>query len=213
MSRWRERHEKELADFNAKNELGAVRDAATFEWTLTDPEPAAPYDVLFVLPLLGIYGGVAAVLELANALVLQGVRRRRRRPRNRAAGNRDGALLPAAAPLGGRIPRTLSAREAARRHRIPDGRPRGGRRGVPRNPDGLLRPGLRRLVRLRLARVRRADVRPHSPHRHDLDLDRARDRDAPRTRGDPHPDQRGSRRVLPAGGPAGGSARSASRRC
>ena len=30
MSRWRERHEKELADFNGKNELGAVRDAATF---------------------------------------------------------------------------------------------------------------------------------------------------------------------------------------
>jgi GT2 family glycosyltransferase/glycosyltransferase involved in cell wall biosynthesis len=73
MSRWRERHEKELADFNGKNELGAVRDAATFEWTLRDPEPAAPYDVLFVLPLLGIYGGVATVLELANALVLQGV--------------------------------------------------------------------------------------------------------------------------------------------
>src|ERR1039457_2513504 len=73
MSRWKERHEKELADFNGKNELGAVRDAATFEWTLRDPEPAAPYDVLFVLPLLGIYGGVADVLELANALVLQGV--------------------------------------------------------------------------------------------------------------------------------------------
>jgi GT2 family glycosyltransferase/glycosyltransferase involved in cell wall biosynthesis len=74
MSRWRERHEKELADFNGKNELGAVRDAATFEWRLPDPEPAVPYDVLFVLPLLGIYGGVADVLELANALVLQGVK-------------------------------------------------------------------------------------------------------------------------------------------
>ena len=31
-------------------------------------------DVLFVLPLMGLYGGVATVLELANALVLQGVR-------------------------------------------------------------------------------------------------------------------------------------------
>ena len=74
MSRWKDRHEKELAEFNRRNELGAVRDAATFEWTLPDTEPAAPYDVLFVLPLLGIYGGVADVLELANALVLQGVR-------------------------------------------------------------------------------------------------------------------------------------------
>ena len=74
MSRWRDRHEKELAEFNGKNELGVVRDAATFEWTLPDSEPAAPYDVLFVLPLLGVYGGVATVLELANALVLQGVK-------------------------------------------------------------------------------------------------------------------------------------------
>ena len=74
MSRWKEPHERELAAFNRRNDLGAVRDAATFEWTLPDPEPAAPYDVLFVLPLLGIYGGVADVLELANALVLQGVR-------------------------------------------------------------------------------------------------------------------------------------------
>jgi GT2 family glycosyltransferase len=74
MSRWKDRHEAELAAFNRRNDLGAVRDAATFEWTLPDPEPPAPYDVLFVLPLMGIYGGVADVLELANALVLQGVR-------------------------------------------------------------------------------------------------------------------------------------------
>jgi O-antigen biosynthesis protein len=74
MSRWKERHEKELAEFDARNELGAVRDAATFEWTLPDREPESPYDVLFVLPLMGIYGGVATVLELANALVLEGVK-------------------------------------------------------------------------------------------------------------------------------------------
>ncbi len=74
MSRWREPHERELAEFNRTNALGAVRDTATFEWTLLDSEPSPPYDVLFVLPLMGIYGGVADVLELANALVLQGVR-------------------------------------------------------------------------------------------------------------------------------------------
>ena len=74
MSRWKAPHEKELAAFNSRNALGAVRDSATFEWTLPDSGPAAPYDVLFVLPLMGIYGGVADVLELANALVLQGVK-------------------------------------------------------------------------------------------------------------------------------------------
>ena len=74
MARWRGRHESELAEFNRRNELGAVRDAATLEWTRPDSGPPAPYDVLFVLPLLGRYGGIATVLELANALVLQGVR-------------------------------------------------------------------------------------------------------------------------------------------
>jgi GT2 family glycosyltransferase/glycosyltransferase involved in cell wall biosynthesis len=74
MSRWKERHEKELAEFNRKDELGLVRDAATFEWTVPDPEPEPPYDVLFVLPFLGAYGGVATVLELTNALILEGVR-------------------------------------------------------------------------------------------------------------------------------------------
>ena len=74
MARWKDRHEAELAAFDRRNDLGAVRDAATFEWTRPDPEPPVPYDVLFVLPLMGIYGGVADVLELANALVLQGVR-------------------------------------------------------------------------------------------------------------------------------------------
>lgn len=31
-----------------------------------------PFDVLFVLPMMGVYGGVADVLELANALVMEG---------------------------------------------------------------------------------------------------------------------------------------------
>ncbi len=74
MSRWRERHEKELREYDAKDELSAVRSAATREWTLPDPEPEPPYDVLFVLPLMGIYGGVADVLELTNALILLGVK-------------------------------------------------------------------------------------------------------------------------------------------
>ncbi|HEV8266786.1 MAG TPA: glycosyltransferase family 2 protein, partial [Thermoanaerobaculia bacterium] len=73
MSRWRALHEKELREFDAKNALGAVRDATTFEWTRPDDSPE-PLDVLFVLPMLGVFGGVAAVLETANALILEGVR-------------------------------------------------------------------------------------------------------------------------------------------
>ncbi len=73
MSRWQALHEKELAAFDAKNALGAVRDVATYEWTAKDPAKAVPYDVLFVLPMMGVFGGVADVLELANALVLEGL--------------------------------------------------------------------------------------------------------------------------------------------
>lgn len=71
MARWRHLYEAELLEFNRKNELGAVRDAATFEWT---GGPATePFDVLFVLPMMGVFGGVADVLELTNALVLEGL--------------------------------------------------------------------------------------------------------------------------------------------
>jgi GT2 family glycosyltransferase len=73
MSRWRAVHAAELARFDERNELGVVRDAATREWTLPDPEPPRPLDVLFVLPMLGVFGGVGDVLELANALILEGV--------------------------------------------------------------------------------------------------------------------------------------------
>ena len=71
--RWGETHRLELAAFEKENALGAVRDAATFEWIRPD-EAAAPPDVLFVLPMMGVFGGVADILELANALVLDGVR-------------------------------------------------------------------------------------------------------------------------------------------
>jgi len=71
MDRWRARHEAELAEFNVTNALGALRDAATLEWTGGGaPEP---FDVLFVLPMMGVFGGVADVLELTNALVLEGL--------------------------------------------------------------------------------------------------------------------------------------------
>ncbi len=72
-ARWGETHRLELAAFEKKNALGVVRDAASFEWNRPD-EAAAPPDVLFVLPMMGVFGGVADVLELANHLVLDGVR-------------------------------------------------------------------------------------------------------------------------------------------
>lgn len=74
MGRWGETHRLELAAFERENLLGAVRDAATFEWTRPDDRPAAPHDVLFVLPMFGVFGGIAAVLEMTNALILDGVR-------------------------------------------------------------------------------------------------------------------------------------------
>jgi GT2 family glycosyltransferase/glycosyltransferase involved in cell wall biosynthesis len=71
MGRWRALHEKEIAEFNRRNDLGSVRDAETTACTLPgDPEP---FDVLFVLPMMGVFGGVASVLELTNALLLEGV--------------------------------------------------------------------------------------------------------------------------------------------
>lgn len=72
MKRWRTLHEKELAEFDRKNELGALRDES-YEWTIPDPNPR-PFDVIFVLPMMGVFGGVAAVLQLANALILEGIR-------------------------------------------------------------------------------------------------------------------------------------------
>lgn len=74
MSRWKERHDAELAEFDRRDELSAVRERATGRWIAPDPEPPEPFDVLFVLPMMGVFGGVADVLELANALVLDGVR-------------------------------------------------------------------------------------------------------------------------------------------
>ena len=73
MARWKARHEAELAEFDRKNELGAVRDVSSREWTVPDSAPQQ-LDILFVLPMLGVFGGVADVLELANALILEGKR-------------------------------------------------------------------------------------------------------------------------------------------
>ncbi|HQR47252.1 MAG TPA: glycosyltransferase, partial [Thermoanaerobaculia bacterium] len=74
MDRWKSVHERELAEFNRVNALGAVRDGRTFAWTRPDDRPAAPHDVLFVLPMFGVFGGVAAVVEMANALILDGLK-------------------------------------------------------------------------------------------------------------------------------------------
>jgi GT2 family glycosyltransferase len=74
MSRWRERHEREYAAWRRRNDLGAVRDAATFEWTLPDDRPREPHDVLFALTGEGLAPAAASALELANALVLAGFR-------------------------------------------------------------------------------------------------------------------------------------------
>jgi hypothetical protein len=74
MSRWRERHEREIEEFNRRNDLGAVRDASTFEWTRPDDRPPEPHDVLVLVSGPSLTAGAAAALELANALVLAGFR-------------------------------------------------------------------------------------------------------------------------------------------
>ena len=73
MSRWRERHEREIEAFNRRNDLGAVRDAGTFEWTRKDDRPPEPHDALFLVSS-ALSAEAASALELANALVLAGFR-------------------------------------------------------------------------------------------------------------------------------------------
>lgn len=74
MSRWREAHEKEIREFNRRNDLGAVRDAATFEWILPDDRPPVPHDLLVLVPPGPLAPATADRLELANELVLAGFR-------------------------------------------------------------------------------------------------------------------------------------------
>ena len=74
MGRWRAVHEKELREFNRRNDLGAVRDAVTFEWILPDDRRPAPHDLLVVVPPGPLEPETADRLDLANELVLAGFR-------------------------------------------------------------------------------------------------------------------------------------------
>lgn len=70
MGRWRALHEKEIREFDRRNDLGAVRDVGTYEWILPDDRPAAPHDLLVLVPPGPLAPGTAAALDLANQLVL-----------------------------------------------------------------------------------------------------------------------------------------------
>lgn len=72
--RWQWTHGPRLEEFDRRNEMGAFRDAETREWILPPASEPEPFDVLFVLPMMGVFGGVADVLEVINALILEGVR-------------------------------------------------------------------------------------------------------------------------------------------
>jgi GT2 family glycosyltransferase len=74
MERWRAVHELEFREFGRRNDLGAVRDERTYEWILPDDRPAAPHDLLVLVPPGPLAPETAAQLELANALVLAGFR-------------------------------------------------------------------------------------------------------------------------------------------
>jgi GT2 family glycosyltransferase len=69
MARWQRQHDLAIAEFNRRNELGAVRDRA-YEWTLPDTAPEAS-DVLFVLPSFAA-PGAESVLQLVDALLMRG---------------------------------------------------------------------------------------------------------------------------------------------
>jgi hypothetical protein len=70
MGRWRALHEKEIREFDRRNDLGAVRDVGTYEWILPDDRPAAPHDLLVLVPPGPLAPETAGALELANELVL-----------------------------------------------------------------------------------------------------------------------------------------------
>jgi GT2 family glycosyltransferase len=73
MGRWRALHEKEIRAFDARNDLGGVRDVGTYEWILPDDRPAEPHDLLVLVPPGPLEPPAAAALDLANALVLAGL--------------------------------------------------------------------------------------------------------------------------------------------
>ncbi|MGE5716284.1 MAG: glycosyltransferase family 2 protein, partial [Acidobacteriota bacterium] len=74
MSRWREFHEREIREFDRRNDLGAVRDVSTYEWTRPDDRPPDPHDVLVLVSGEPLSAAAASQLELANACVLAGMR-------------------------------------------------------------------------------------------------------------------------------------------
>lgn len=74
MGRWREPHEREFREFDRRNDLGAVRDAGTYEWILPDDRPPEPHDLLVLVPPGPLSPATAAALEFANACVLGDLR-------------------------------------------------------------------------------------------------------------------------------------------
>lgn len=72
--RWQWTHGPALEEFDQRDAMGAFRDRESREWILPPAGEHEPFDVLFVLPMMGVFGGVADVLEVVNALILEGVR-------------------------------------------------------------------------------------------------------------------------------------------
>lgn len=74
MSRWREFHEREIREFDRRNDLGAVRDVSTYEWTRPDDRPPDTHDLLVLVSGRALSPEAASQLELANESVLAGLR-------------------------------------------------------------------------------------------------------------------------------------------
>ena len=74
MGRWRDAHEREIREFDLRNDLGAVRDVGTYEWIRPDDRPKEPHDLLVLVPPGPLAPAAAVALEVANAAVLSGLR-------------------------------------------------------------------------------------------------------------------------------------------
>jgi GT2 family glycosyltransferase len=73
MGRWRAFHEREIREFDRRNDLAAVRDVATYEWILPDDRPKPPHDLLVLVPPGPLEKETASALDVANAAVLAGL--------------------------------------------------------------------------------------------------------------------------------------------
>lgn len=71
-SKWDKMYLNDYAKFDKDNKIGYLRDKITQNMMIKPPQNN--YDVVFVLPSIDVYGGVFTVFEIANNLLLMGLK-------------------------------------------------------------------------------------------------------------------------------------------